>query len=353
MILKSPNRPGMGLTEVLVALFVMAIGMISLLTLFPLGAVTMGRALRDDRVSQTAQHADAIVRLWWETQVVEAPGNEDAFFYPLDNPDDLRFGSAQQYATALPPSGLPPLPATSTNSSYPVLLDPIGYQARSGQGVSQFRVGRTSSPTWFPRRTSRLLHGGNPLSPPFVDSFRACTLLDDLTFAENATADTSEGGRVIRQGRYNWSAIIQRQNNNIRNVANLTVLVFADRPPGTAPANAEMDFKTEDFETEFKVGESAVKITVDVNDPPPVFPRSWVMDGTESFRNAKFYRVENVNVTENRPTEWTLELSTPITAPLGTTGVITYPGRLYVFRGLAEVFERPQLKPSDFVPQQP
>ena len=59
---RSPVRRGVTLTEVLVAMFVMAIGMISLLTLFPLGAMQVGQALRDDRATQLARQADRLFR---------------------------------------------------------------------------------------------------------------------------------------------------------------------------------------------------------------------------------------------------------------------------------------------------
>ncbi len=43
------RRPGITLIEVLVAIFVMSIGLLALLTLFPLGALRMSQALQDDR----------------------------------------------------------------------------------------------------------------------------------------------------------------------------------------------------------------------------------------------------------------------------------------------------------------
>src|SRR3954468_414636 len=54
------HRPGITLLEVLVAIFIMAIGMLALLTLFPLGALNMARALRDDRAAQAAANAENI-----------------------------------------------------------------------------------------------------------------------------------------------------------------------------------------------------------------------------------------------------------------------------------------------------
>ena len=43
------RRPGLTMTEVLVALFVMALGTIAILTMFPLGMLQMGQALKDEQ----------------------------------------------------------------------------------------------------------------------------------------------------------------------------------------------------------------------------------------------------------------------------------------------------------------
>ena len=51
------RRPGITLLEVLIAIFVMGIGLLALLVLFPLGALTMAQAIRDDRCAQAAQQA--------------------------------------------------------------------------------------------------------------------------------------------------------------------------------------------------------------------------------------------------------------------------------------------------------
>jgi hypothetical protein len=44
-------RPGLSLLEVLTAIFIMGIGMLALMTLFPAGALSMARAIREDRAA--------------------------------------------------------------------------------------------------------------------------------------------------------------------------------------------------------------------------------------------------------------------------------------------------------------
>ena len=65
------RRAGLSLVEVLVALFIMALGMIALLTLFPLGALQMGQALKDDRCSQAVTAADNYMRSYWKKYNLE------------------------------------------------------------------------------------------------------------------------------------------------------------------------------------------------------------------------------------------------------------------------------------------
>ena len=50
------RRSGITLVEVLVAILIMGVGMIALLTLFPLGALNIAQALKDDRAATTDGH---------------------------------------------------------------------------------------------------------------------------------------------------------------------------------------------------------------------------------------------------------------------------------------------------------
>ena len=54
------TQAGVGLTEVLAAIFVMGIGLLALLTLFPLGALQMAQAIKDDRTGAVAARATAL-----------------------------------------------------------------------------------------------------------------------------------------------------------------------------------------------------------------------------------------------------------------------------------------------------
>ena len=54
------RRSGLTLVEVLIAILIMGVGMLSILTLFPIGLLNCRQALQDDRVVQAATNASAI-----------------------------------------------------------------------------------------------------------------------------------------------------------------------------------------------------------------------------------------------------------------------------------------------------
>ena len=57
------RRPGVTLIEVLVAIFVVALGLLALLTLFPLGALSMAQAIKDDRIALMSSNAVSTLRI--------------------------------------------------------------------------------------------------------------------------------------------------------------------------------------------------------------------------------------------------------------------------------------------------
>jgi hypothetical protein len=400
-MLRTTRRPAFSLTEVLVALFVMAIGIISLLTLFPVGAVQMGHALRDDRAHTTAIQADAYLRLWWQQKVLQdetpTPPVEPVWVAlkaadPTANPAPI-----PNAGTLLAYGGLLPVPQAPV-PSYPVLFDPIGWQARPAGSWQQSALAGTvvPPPTQYPiptngpmgsailRRSSTLLAATGTFAP----SFRACSLLDDIEYGPDGyPADTNQTGAadpVVRNGRYNWAAVVQQPNVQNPTTADLKILVFERRTPGVAPADAEAAYTIGPATANvlyppFQVGSTQVVIP-DVLDNLKIRVNGWIMDGTVSndptsvttaavntaagtvtmpvhvgIRNAQFYRIQAI--TEDPANNRTIvELNTPIRPPTGGAGVgglQSYNGRLYILNNLIEVFDRPPLTPSKYLPQTP
>lgn len=369
------RRPGMSLTEVLVALFIMALGTIAILTMFPLGMMQMGQALKDDRTSQAASAADAYLRWYWKTQVTQpSPPNylsnsNEPFVRAMYNPSDT-YGA--------PPGGANPFPQVVAGSgavgavpSYPVVVDPFGWLApwsSQNSATQQMWFGNFATP----RRTLNLITAQS--APQYAQ--RVCSLMDGLGYNTDGTgtpALTASGTTIERELRYNWLWVVQVPDIGAPKTANLTVVVFDKRAFQYAPAGAEAVFipvanpsnpvagrpgsTTVSFVTGTNLGVQKggwiVDVSTTVIDPsskaafvPPAIPPSSATP-TPGVRNANFYRV--ISVTDNGTTV-DVELQVPLKDDTGdTTGFDPLNHRRFVVPlGVSEVFERPSLTAEDF-----
>ncbi|MBX9622196.1 MAG: prepilin-type N-terminal cleavage/methylation domain-containing protein [Gemmataceae bacterium] len=315
------RRPGLSLTEVLVALFIMGIGAISILTLFPLGALNMASALKDDRTSQAALQADSLLRSYWASDVVGSPTNPDPFVNAFTDPDASGTADAQ--------AGEP---------SFPVVLDPMGFVARSGPAQT-WVTGLPAS--LLPRRNLRMVENAGAAKNNLA--LRTCSLLDGMGFdpARGGDPYNPDSGVVDREYRYNWLWVIQLPRVGDSNTATLTVVVFDKRTHLFVPNLAEAGLTAT-----FTPGQSAV--TVPTTQGVILAKGGWVMDGTilpaspgPLTRHAQFYRI--VSATDDAAGNTVLELDRPVRRLDGTTG--QYTGTLVVLAGVSEVFERPNLTP--------
>jgi len=388
------RRPGMSLTEVLVALFILTIGVIGILTMFPLGAAQMARAVRDDRSALAAENADAFMRWYWKSYVVPDPlglqtnptGTTDAFFLPpasgnppylgglFDNPALL---AGPQYK-AVQFASLPPLAqvnATQVNYtpgllSYPVIVDPMGLLARPN-----YYFGDSPNFSMIPRCSLAIVPtiSANPnLQAMFA--YRSCSLTDSLGYYDNGYPTND------LEMRYNWFWVLQRPqfinevspivgvngvvNSNVPNqqvsigyapnmnlnlyTANMTVVVFDRRtllyPPSNVPGFEVV------FTASFTSGLTNVTLNLTAADQAlDLKPGSWVMDATINpnavpfpIRQAQFYRV--VSITQINATQVNLELQSPVSPPTGYSPLgFTWTGTLVALKGVSGVFVRPQL----------
>src|SRR6266700_2159256 len=75
------RRAGISLAEVLIAIFVLALSLLGVLSLFPLGAVRMAQAIKDDRTGNLNQNTTAIFRQYWreETDPLTRPNPTSRF----------------------------------------------------------------------------------------------------------------------------------------------------------------------------------------------------------------------------------------------------------------------------------
>jgi hypothetical protein len=183
-------RAGITLIEVLVAIFIMSIGMLALMTLFPLGALSMAEALRADRCDQAGRQANAVT-----------------------NAMNVRTDSNAALQAAFSNNGTNTLPAYWTGPSFPVFVDPWGmYIGASGN------VGSTGPVL----RTNLSFTAGS-----LTNTMRYCGLQDELTFLNNGTPDTSSG--LERIPLTTWAYWLRRPNNSQPNVVELSIVVYYNR----------------------------------------------------------------------------------------------------------------------------
>ena len=306
-------RKGLSLVEVLTAIFITGLGIISILTLFPLGAMRMAQAFRDERSALAAYNAEQFFRSYWKKHVVEA-ASRDPFFLALDQP-----------AAGMPPC-LPHEP------SYPVVVDPMGFLARGGL-PNQNWFGDPPTPTRIPRLNLQVV-GTNPTA-----ALSLCSLRDGIVADDN--------GNLEREFRYNFLWVVQRPRNADRFHANLTIVVFDRRAHMYVPPKSEQVFPN----VMFNPGQTSLLLEhIPGVSPNQLEIRSgdWVMDGTiydpssgiavdrPGLRHAYFYRVTAMTETT---TGTLLEIQPPLRTP-ADGNLASYPGTLILLRGVSGVFVR-------------
>jgi hypothetical protein len=369
MVMK--RRLAVTLIEALMAIFVMAIGLLALLTLFPLGAVQMAQALKDERTAGSGMMA---VSTWKGFDL----GNDP-------------FINSTNFENPYP--GNLPMMTTGVSTSYPVYVDPIGLTNGAVVPVGNAAFG-------IPRVSASRLPQQSLLQPNALPGQTAAwasrwfTMPDDHTYADNGIPDLANQGNPLpasppnlyigqntlaREGRYTWAYMARRQTAMVPSPPvtpgappvppiNLTVVVYSARSPGVDFAGNPLG------ETLYNVtygpapDNSPNIVRIDWTGLPnrPTLRRgAWVLDarmlpntaaapgvglpsgiGVTTFTNVPqgyFYRVVNVN--DVGPTVIDVEiqraLGGQLRGPYGPTGTGGYyTGPLVVMENVSEVFEK-------------
>jgi hypothetical protein len=285
------RRPAVTLMEVLIAMFIMAIGMLSLLALFPVGAVSMAQALKDDRCAYASLMAENVAIV-----------------------NNVRYGDANVTAAlAASPTGM-------------VYVDP--YPFAYGQIAALPLLGTLGGV--IPRVAPTFA-----LTPQLAD--RWFSLPDDIGFNQSGTPDISNTGGFIDRGRrYSWAYLLRKQplptspNPSTMNSVHLYAVVYQGRPvnslattPGEWIYNGSLGLDQTNFlilPTEFPT-----KITAKRG--------GWVLCNSTNPNNGQFegyyfYRVTNL---VESGTVATVELQTNLKGNVTQAIVMDY---------VAEVFDK-------------
>lgn len=417
MRIRIKPRRGLSLAEVLIALFVVGIGMLAVLTLFPLGAMSMARAIKDDRTASHNLNMSAMARWIWKDELgvpgtlrdmypeippAPTPGalqRLDPLCNAMENPNypwNPDLGPAGVVPFPNPAYGFPPVygasrpraGALASRPSYPVFVDPIGWNnpVYAGQPQQFWLAGNINS---IPRRSLRMLEWFQSTNPATAGLFivnpdsilpgakrlmrnRYLTLLEDIGFGRDgtpadATGNSSAGllgtagnavnlslmrDQIQRDGRYTCAFLLKRPANNVRTVLDVTVVVFSGRPIDS-PA------KETAYSLRLVKGSTQADLFWNGVDRPEIRKGTWILDGTMTRVEAGqvvpddqphgiFYRV--INVTEDveggNPV-LRLELQEPAEANTFYPDANRTPyGIGVVMEGVSEVFPGKSLTPN-------
>jgi type II secretory pathway pseudopilin PulG len=308
------RRSGFTLIEALMAVFVMAIGLLALLTLFPLGAMQMQKAIKDQRSAESANNAISIYKA-----------------LDIANDPSVNASAVVPFSPFQKPFSGNSWPLVRNGISYPIYVDQWG-----AQSVLPPVGGLTAlAPQGVMLR--RGVQGRPPVTVP-VSAADWFELHDDMVFGNNGIPQST--APVSREGRYTWAYIIRRpQANQISSLPlDVTVVVYAGRgvPTSTGPL---VDGETVFAATFPNVGGNTVDLTWPVGTDRPRLRRgNWILDARmKPTPQGYMYRVVAIN--ELGPNALELEVQTPLGGPLRLSGPGT-DGLIVVMDNVVEVFER-------------
>jgi prepilin-type N-terminal cleavage/methylation domain-containing protein len=353
-IATTQRRPGVTLIEVLVAIFVMAIGLMALLTLFPLGALEMAQAIKDERSYDSSYNAGAAAEAFWKRSC-EFPGTYNG----NPSPDPM----VDQAMQNPDPTQLPPRSGLAA-PSYPAYVDPFGSLQYTGNAQTWI----AATPGLMPR-TNTSLCSPPPVGTPVL-ALSGYSNLDDITFY-NDNQNTNQYGltgtpRLIsnnpnvfqRDNRYSWALVLQRPDCSTAGIqsqtANLTVVVYSGRSLALSPTLGITGENAYSVPGGFSQASRDVTLSWGAGQDKPAIRRGgWILDAmmvnpnnppmdTTYSPHAYFYRV--VNVTDpgaQGAGTMDLELQTypGATTPNGASG------NAVVLDNVVEVFVKNSLHP--------
>ncbi len=341
------RRPAITLVEVLAAIFITGVGLLALMTLFPLGALSMAQAVKDDRTAHLAANAQAVVHMKLN------PGTGGRLVALRDDPLLSGFPNGVMFRPGL----LPPI-TSHGRPGYPVLVDPMGVVAYRGTifenwvagkpgGIEPFRPRQTA----IPRRTMGFL----PRNSPSSQIIRWCTLLDDMNFVNDGlyqglpcAPPEAGGGNVERQGRYSVAWFLRWASTGTpTDTIDLSILAFSGRTlEAKLGSSGGLEPAAENsYDAFFTPGSKQVSLVWDPaqQEKPNLRRGGWILDATLRFNmqgllaevHGWFYRV--VDVADSGPNRMDLEVQSPLK---GTFVGPQNRGQVVVFDNLVEVFDR-------------
>lgn len=296
------RRPAVTLMEVLIAMFIMAIGMMALLALFPVGAVSMAQALKDDRcayASYVSENVALATNIRYRDPYVNAA---------LASPTALLNGLVY-----VDPYGVAASPTTAPFGT------PLGLLG-AFPGIPRVAPSFVYTP---PATLPLPLPAALPFTP-FND--RWFSLQDDMTFLESGSPQID--GAFLDRGRsYSYAYLLRRQPpvllasdpfpNSMYSVQ-LYAVVYKGRPT-VGSLSPESNYAAAGA-----AGGNGIILTPTPPYawPPPLKRGGWIFDPI----NGLFYRV--TNYTEAAGT-MTVEVQQNLTANVAQITIMDYVSEVF------------------------
>jgi hypothetical protein len=396
------ERGGATLVEVLVAIFVMAIGMITLLTLFPLGLLSMAQAIKDDRTALAAASAAAIESIW----DIRHAGNKPLGQVAACTPPAGSFWTTNGAIAGLFSNPGAGLPLIATGPGYPIYVDPFAFSGPAGTSTVNPSYGPTvgsvlqrvdicinqhgvtdasnASPIVISSASHGLTSGAMVLVSGVTGNTAAngrftITFIDANTFSLNGSTGNGAyaGGGLWQYAvedqatawRISWFTLlddIEFENNGIPapgNASAPSTIFREDRYTWayllrmgdvTNPSFVDLTIVVysgrtqlsgeKSFPANWSAGGDVVTLSFSGADKPAIRKGGWILDntvvvGTTPNTNGYFYRVVNVTEGASGPNTVDLEVQPNRRRPT-QGGANPGLGSVVVMDGVVEVFER-------------
>jgi hypothetical protein len=372
------RRPGITLLEVLSAIFITGIGLLSLLTLFPLGALQMARALQDDRAAMAGATGQSLAN----AVVMRLDPDVQAAMLNQQIPSSLFTGSV--YNGGVP---FPALTVSPDGPGLPVLVDPIGVLSYTGQpgwpGWVAYPMVQQPTATapaqgipricgqWgpFSQQVLGLLGAGRPTTGGCLNW---CTVQDDIQFVTDgpnqglAFDPTSTQPFVYRNLNYSYAWMLRMPRAGAPNVVNVSVLVFSGRSLDLVGFGTQEQAYTAVFNAPSNTVAIYPYPAAGATEPPSLRKGQWILDasmgqylnpntGTNTLSvRGFFYRIVSVDDTTtdaNGNVYVNVEVQTPlrgwvtpdpafrVTPIAGGPAAPGQLGTVVIFDNLVEVFD--------------
>lgn len=272
---KTNSRRGLTLVEVLATIFILAVGMLSILILFPVGAMKVKAALNNERTALAASNGISNLAILAKTKVLDL--SKMQFSATLNDGRTVAF-----FDQSAGISGTTQYPSSTPASQFPI---PVNFSADNtrvpGGDLTIFRK------NWF-------------------------SLQDDIEWDESGSV-----GAVVSRGQSFTTAYLIRSERGLYDV---TVLVYNGRSPSLYDSANDQQLSLGTMADAGATGNTAIALSkLPTKDEGRTIDKgSWIVE--TSNREYEYYQIQSVNtgVDATGSPVFRLELDRPLNRKYGT-----------------------------------